>query len=379
MVENFHLRHGWFGAVFVFCGGLVLTNLIHYIVFRLLKREGTGTEGWSASVRRHLARPARLIFLLTCFLLVLPFIPTLSEDLDSLLRRLIVMAIVVGLGWFAIGWVYVAQDMLLRRYDLKAENNIEARRVHTQFLLVRRMVIAFIVIIDIGVLLWTTNSPRIWNYGSGLLASAGLASLLLAAAAKSTVSNFLAGLQIALTGSVKLDDVILIEGEWARVEEINGSFVVMRNWDNRRFIVPLSFFVENTFQNWSRVSTDVINTAFLYVDYSVPVKKLRAEYMRLVQGSAWWDGKLCAMHVTNLTDRTMELRCAMSSRNSAENFELRCMVREEMTAWIQENYPEAFPTTRFRSLMSEASGSKAEVPGEYGGEHGSGAAAIKRN
>jgi small-conductance mechanosensitive channel len=359
MGANSHLQHGWFVAVFVFCGGLVLTNLIHYLVFRIAKRR-SHAQGLRYSMRRHLAKPARLIFLLTCFLLVLPFVPSLSDRLDSFLKQLIVMAIVVGLGWFATGWVYVVQDILLRRYDLKAENNIEARRVHTQFLVVRRIVVAFIVVIDIGVLLWTFNDPRIWNYGSGLLASAGLASLLLAAAAKSTVSNFLAGLQIAITGSVKLDDVIFIQGEWARVEEINASYVVLRNWDLRRFIVPLSFFVENTFQNWTRESAEVINTAFLHVDYSVPVKKLRAEYMRLVQGSAWWDGKQCALQVTNLTERAMELRCVMSSRNSADNFELRCMVREEMTAWIQENYPEAFPMMRFSSLVEKVDKAKDE-------------------
>jgi small-conductance mechanosensitive channel len=359
MAQNFHLRHGWFIAVFVFCGALIFTNLIHYVLFRLLKRDKASQNGWAASLRRHLARPARAIFLLTCLLLMLPFVPNLSDWLDGLLKQLGIMSIVVGLGWFAIGWVYVAQDMLLRRYDLREENNIEARRVHTQFLMIRRVVIALIVIIDIGVLLWTFNDQRIWNYGSGLVASAGVASLLLAAAAKSTVSNFLAGLQIAITGSVKLDDVILIEGEWARVEEINSSYVVMRNWDLRRFIVPLSFFVENTFQNWTRESTEVINTAFLYVDYSVPVKKLRAEYMRLVQSSPLWDGKTCALQVTNLTERTMELRCVMSSRNIADNSELRYLVREEMTAWIQENYPDAFPRMRFDSVKSvEASKSK---------------------
>jgi small-conductance mechanosensitive channel len=358
MVQNFHLRHGWFAAVFVFCGGMVLANLVHYLLFRIVLRKAHG-ERWGASMRRNLSKPARLIFLVTCFLIVLPFVPNLSEWLNDLLQQLMVMVIVVGLGWFAIGWVYVVQDWILKRYDLTAENNAQARRVHTQFMLMRRAVIAFIVIVDFGVLLWTFNDQRIWDYGSGLLASAGLASLVLAAAAKSTVTNFLAGLQIAITGSVKLDDVLFIEGEWARVEEINASYVVMRNWDLRRFIVPLSFFIENTFQNWTRESTEVINTAFLYVDYSVPVKELRTEYMRLVHGSPLWDGKTCMLQVTNLTERTMELRCAMSSRNNVSNFELRCMVREEMTAWLQENYPGAFPMMRFSPVGEKDIGNRA--------------------
>jgi small-conductance mechanosensitive channel len=259
------------------------------------------------------------------------------------------MAMVASLGWFAIGCIYVLQSIMLRRYDLNAENNIQARRVHTQFQLFRRMLITFVVIIDIGAILWTFNDPRIWHYGSGLLASAGIASLVLATAAKSTAANFFAGLQIALTEPLRIDDVVVVQGEWGRVEEINSAYVVIRIWDLRRLVVPLNYFIENSFQNWTRESSDIMGTAFLYVDYSIPVEALRQQLEAIVHPSPLWNKNVCGLQVTNLTDRSMELRCLMSSRNSSENFDLRCLVREKMTEWIQQNYPDAFPTTRFAS------------------------------
>jgi small-conductance mechanosensitive channel len=356
----FHFRHGWFFAVFVFCSVLVIANLVHYVLFRVLRRkESTGHPlGWG--LQQYLGKPARTIFLLTCLLIVLPVVPGLPENIDSLLRQGVVMLMVVALGWFAVGCIYVLQNVMLRRYDLAAENNIQARRVHTQFQLFRRMLITFVVIIDIGALLWTFNDPRIWHYGSGLLASAGIASLILAAAAKSTAANFLAGLQIALTEPIRIDDVVVIQGEWGRVEEINSAYVVVKIWDLRRLVVPLSYFIENSFQNWTRQSSDIMGTAFLYVDYSIPVEELRRQLEAIVHPSPLWNKQVCGLQVTNLTDRSMELRCLMSSRNSSENFDLRCLVREKMTEWIQQNYPNAFPTTRFSSNSELAPGSSED-------------------
>jgi small-conductance mechanosensitive channel len=280
------------------------------------------------------------------------------------------MALVIALGWFAVGCVYVFQSAVLRKYDLSAENNIRARRIHTQFQLFRRIFITFIVIIDIGALLWTFNDPRIWHYGSGLLASAGIASIIVATAAKSTVANLLAGLQIALTEPIRIDDVVVVQGEWGRVEEINSAYVIIRIWDLRRLVVPLSYFIENSVQNWTRQSADILGTAFLYVDYSIPVEDLRQQLNAIVHASPLWDKQVCGLQVTNLTERTMELRCLVSSRNASENFDLRCLVREQMTAWIQQNHPTAFPITR----LSAISGSLSES-----GDHNSRTSEVARS
>jgi small-conductance mechanosensitive channel len=342
-------RHPWFLAIFVFCTIIVLANLVHYILFRILKKKEERETGSGWGIKQYLSHPARAIFLLTCVGIALPLFP-LPANVNDIIRQGLLMAIVACLGWFATGCVYVFQEFTLRRYDLKAENNIRARRVHTQFQLFRRILITFIVIITIGGLLWTFNDPRIWHYGSGLLASAGIASLILATAAKSTASNFLAGLQIAFTEPIRIDDVVVIQGEWGRIEEITSSYVVVRIWDLRRLIVPLTYFIENSFQNWTRESSDILGTSFLYVDYSIPVEELRQELNRVVKSSPLWDGKVCGLQVTNLSERTMELRCLMSSSDSSRNFDLRCIVREQMIAYIREHYPQAFPTTRFAAV-----------------------------
>ena len=363
--DVFHFHHTWFLAIFVFCGVAVAANLLHYVLFRFIRHKEEKRTGTRWSIHHHLSGPSRAIFFLTCLLIVLPLIPDVPQNLYDLLRQAFVMGIVAALGWFAVGWIYVFQSVLLRRYDLSAEDNIQARRVHTQFQLFRRMLITFVVIVDIGALLWAFNDPRIWHYGSGLLASAGVASLILATAAKSILSNFLAGLQIALTAAIRIEDVVVVQGEWGRIEEITSCYVVVRVWDLRRLIVPLSYFIENSFQNWTRASADILGTAFLYVDYSIPVEDLRQQLRRIVESSQLWDRKVCGLQVTNLSERTMELRCLISSRNSSENFDLRCLVREQMTAYIQQEYPDAFPTARFAATSDVPVGVNQPSAAQY--------------
>jgi small-conductance mechanosensitive channel len=355
-IDGSQFNQTWFFAIFLFCGVVVLSNVVHYVVFRLLRRkEKESTDGRWRNIQQYLSHPARAIFFITCLLIVLPAVPRVPAAVETLIRQGLVMALVAALGWFAGGCIYVFQAATLRRYDLGAENNVRARRVHTQFQLFRRMLISFVVIIDIGALLWTFNDPRIWHYGSGLLASAGVASIILATAAKSTVANFLAGLQIAITEPIRIDDVVVVQGEWGRVEEINSAYVVIKVWDLRRLIVPLSYFIENSFQNWTRESADIMGTSFLYVDYSIPVEDLRQQLNTIVHPSHLWDQKVCGLQVTNLTEHSMEIRCLVSSRNASENFDLRCLVREQMTAWIQQHHPAAFPTTRIAAMSGSIS------------------------
>jgi small-conductance mechanosensitive channel len=347
VISTIYMHHRWFFVIFIFCAALFLANALHFILFRLLRRRGP-TElkiGWG--LQKHLGSPARAIFLLTCVLIALPFVPDLPVGIEHKVQHVIFMIVVATLGWFFVGCVYLAQDLLLRKYDVTVADNIRARRVHTQFQLFRRIAIAFVVVLTMGALLWTFDDPRIWHYGSGLLASAGVASLILAAAAKTTASNFLAGLQIALTEPIRIDDVVVVSGEWARVEEITSSYVVLKIWDLRRLIVPLSWFIENPFANWTRQSANILTTSFLYLDYEVPVKELRKQLEVVVRAAPQWDGTVIGLQVTNLTDRSMEIRCLMGSPDSSKAFDLQCLVREEMMDWVREHYPTAFPTARF--------------------------------
>lgn len=342
----FHTRHSWYLAIFLFCCAVAVVNIIHFVVFRLVRRKEAEKKGRSLGVREHLAHPARAIFLLTCVLVALPFVPGIPHPVMHLVRHGVFLVLVAVLGWFAVGCVYIGEALILRKYDLSVADNIRARRVHTQFQVFRRIAIAFVIVITIGALLWTFNDPRLLHYGSGLLASAGLASLLLAAAGKSTASNLLAGLQIALAEPIRVDDVVVVQGEWGRIEEIASTFVVIKIWDLRRLIVPLSWFIENAFANWTRESANILTTSFLYLDYVVPVKELRTQLEKVVKASGMWDGVAVGLQVTNLTEHSMEVRCLMSAVDSGTAFNLQCYVREEMMDWVREHYPTAFPTMR---------------------------------
>ena len=349
-----HLWHGWFLALFLFCAALVFSNGLHWIVFRILRHKQISANprslGWG--LHRHLGRPARSIFIITCVFIVLPLAPDeLKQYLGDPVHQSLAIAMVLSLGWFAVGFVYVIEAALMRRYDLNAEDNRRARQIQTQMMIFRRIVIGFLLILTAGALLWTFHDDRIWKAGTGLLASAGIASLILATAAKSTASNFLAGLQIALTASIKIDDVVVVQGEWGRIEEITSVYVVLKIWDQRRMIIPLSYFIENSFTNWTRESAEILGTAFLYVDYSVPVDALREHLKKVAESSPLWDKRVCGLQVTDLKERTMEIRCLVSSRNSSESFDLRCLVREEMIAFIRDKYPESLP--RFRIEASQ--------------------------
>ena len=211
-MSAFETRHVCFFILFLFCAAIGLANLAHYLVFRFTRLKNVESGGVRIAMRRHLSRPARVISILVCVMIALPFVPMLSQEVRRLTEHAMVLALVASLGWFAAGSVYVFEAIVMRKYDLTA-GDIEARKMHTQFQVVRRLAIAFIAVITIAALLWTFNDPRIWQYGTGLLASAGLASLVLATAAKSTASNVLAGIQIAFTGMIRIDDVVVVQGE----------------------------------------------------------------------------------------------------------------------------------------------------------------------
>jgi len=353
-------RQDWLFGIFLFLAVLVLANGIHYLVFRLVRKkqtEQTAAQRNGLSIYKYLGKPARVVLLTIGLLIVLPLVPQIPAQIRDRAEQLVGVLLVLLMGWLAIGAIYLFQSLMLRKFDTTAADNLQARRVHTQMQFFRRMLIAFVVVLDAGALLWSLHDQSLWKYGTGLLASAGLASLVLAVAAKSTASNLLAGLQIALTEPIRIEDVVVVQGEWGKIQEITSTYVVVRIWDERRLIVPLSFFIEQPFENWTRERGDILGTAFLYVDYSVPVEPLRQELQRVVSESPLWDKRVWGLQVTNLTDRTMELRCLVSSAGSSQNFDLRCLVREKMIEFLRANYPQSLPT--FRIEMRETGSKKA--------------------
>jgi small-conductance mechanosensitive channel len=354
-----HARELFF-SISALCLAVIVGLSLHYAFFQILARirkTGPKQQPRLLAALQRLAHPARLIVILTGIAFVLPWLH-IPPGATEITRNTVAVLWFASLGWLMVAAVYMAEDLLVSRYDITVSDNLRARRIRTQMQLLRRMSIAFLLLIDAGLILSVFRDSSIWHYGAGLLASAGLASLVLATAAKSTAENFLAGLQIALTEPIRLDDVVIVEGEWGKVEEITTTYVVIKIWDLRRLVVPLTYFIEKPFQNWTRQSAELLGTSFLYVDYSVPVEALREEFTRVLEASTQWDRKVNALQVTDLTAQSMEIRCLGSSANAPDLFDLRCIVREKMIAFIKENYPDAFPRTRF----SAVGGSQSSLP-----------------
>lgn len=357
-----HAGHWTVGALLL-AAAVVLSSFARPILQSLITRIPffRGGPEHVFKIVRRLRRPAQALVMITGIGLMLPVIDVLHPYLGPLQKGLAVLWF-VALGWLMIALVYCVEDVLILRYDISIADNLRARRARTQMQLMRRMVIVLLIVVDAGLALSVFRNSQLWHYGAGLLASAGLASLVLATAAKSSASNLLAGLQIALTEPIRLDDVVIVQGEWGRIEEITTTYVVVAIWDQRRLIVPLSWFIENPFQNWTRRTAELLGTSFLYVDYTVPVDPIRQEFTRILEASQEWDKRVNAVQVTNLSEHTMEVRCLMSAQNSGDAFNLRCIVREKMIAFIRENYPEAFPRMRFTATPIKDGGAGEEKP-----------------
>ncbi|TVR85351.1 MAG: mechanosensitive ion channel family protein [Spirochaetaceae bacterium] len=268
----------------------------------------------------------------------------------TVLREGLNVATILAFGWTAIRSTSVLKVVVLQRYRLDVQDNLEARKVHTQMDIIIKILGFLIILIVVSMVLMSFDGFR--RLGTSLLASAGLAGLVLGFAAQRSLGNLLAGIQIALSQPIRIDDVVIVEGEWGRIEEITLTYVVVAIWDKRRMILPISYFIERPFQNWTRNTAEILGTVFLYVDYTVSVDVLRAELHRILKESSYWDGKGWALQVTNATDRALELRALMSAPNSPDAWELRCEVREKLLAFIQHEYPESLPRIRAEAQMS---------------------------
>ncbi len=268
------------------------------------------------------------------------------------LQHAVTVAVYVALTWLAIRAVSGVEQAINLRHPVNVEDNLRARQVQTQAKVLSRSAMFLIGVLGAALILMTF--PKVQAFGASILASAGVAGLVVGLAARPVLGNLLAGLQIALAQPIRLDDVLIIQNEWGRVEEITGTFVVLKIWDERRLVIPLQWFIENPFQNWTRTSSQILGTVFLYVDYGLPVAPLRAELDRLVHGAPEWDKRVVVLQVTDADQRTMQLRILVSSRNSGLNFDLRCRVREGLIDFLQRNYPQHLPRLRVDTAPYDA-------------------------
>ena len=262
----------------------------------------------------------------------------------DLFRRLNSLLLIVAFSMLASRAVSGLGEAIVKKHPYDIADNYRARGILTQTRVLTRTL--SLVIVVIGVSAGLMVFPEVRKIGTALLASAGVLGLAVGLAAKPIVGNLLAGLQIAFTQPIRLDDVVIVEGEWGRIEEITRSYVVIKIWDERRLIVPLQYFIENPFQNWTRGSANILGTVFLWVDYRMPVDPMREELGKLCEMDPDWDHRVAIIQVTEATEKGMQLRVLMSSRDAARNFDLRCRVREGLIEFIQAHYPQCFPVTR---------------------------------
>lgn len=251
---------------------------------------------------------------------------------------------IMVMAWLAVRCVAIGRELVVNSFDVTAADNLRARKVHTQIRVVEKILEALIVFLAIAAVLMTFDKVR--QLGMSLLASAGVVGIILGFAAQKSIATLFAGIQIALTQPIRVDDVVIVEGEWGWIEEITLTYVVVKIWDLRRLVVPITFFLDKPFQNWTRVSADILGTVFIYADYTVPVDAVRAELNRICKASALWDGKVCGLQVTNTTATTVEMRALVSTRDSSIGWDLRCLVREGLIDFLQKNHSSSLPRTR---------------------------------
>lgn len=275
---------------------------------------------------------------------------TLPPAVGDPFLRIANLLIIAGVAWFAIRTVKATEDLVQLKFDIAAQDNLEARKVHTQMRVLEKLLIVMIIIIAGALMLMTFE--RIRHLGVSIFASAGIAGIVLGFAAQRTLGNFIAGLQIAITQPIRIDDVVIVEGEWGVIEEITLTYVVVRIWDLRRLVLPINYFIEKPFQNWTRVSANILGTVFLHVDYRIPVEAIRRELQQICEKSPLWDGKACGLIVFDALSTTLQLRALVSARNAGQVWELRCLVREKLIEFIRDNYPDYLP--RFRAELGPA-------------------------
>jgi small-conductance mechanosensitive channel len=334
----------WIWPVCVLAIAIFIALVVHTVLFLILKRLARRKgDIFVSSLVRHGNAPALFILPLGAILFVLPD-SHLSDIVLIPLQRAAGLALIAAIAWLIILSVLVVSDLISARYRIDVADNLVARGIQTQIVVLHRIVIVMVIVTTVSVMLMTF--PDIKHIGMSLLASAGLAGLVVGLAMKSTLSNLIAGMQVAFTQPIRLDDAVVVEGQWGWIEEIGATYVVVRIWDLRRLVLPLTYFIENPFENWTRRSADLLGSVMLYVDYSTPVEEVRQELDRIVKSTKLWKGTVCTLQVSDATEHTMQLRALVDARDSGTAWDLRCYVREKLIQFLQEKYPTALPKTR---------------------------------
>lgn len=344
-------------------GAVVVALLVAALATAVGRRAGRRWPGWNDLTRRCAAALRAVLVLVAGWVALLA--STRQAGWRSTVSHVLVIALIAAVAWLLAGLAHVLEDGALRRYATASADDRQARRVRTQAQMLRRIAVAVIVVWAVGAALLTFPEVRV--VGASVFASAGLLSIVAGLAAQSTLGNVFAGMQLAFTDAIRIDDRVVVTGEAGRVEEITLTYVVVRLWDDRRVILPSTYFTTTPYENWTHRATDLLGTVELDVDWSVPVDEMRAELDRLLAADELWDRRAGKLEVTGATGGPLRVRALVSARDSGSLWDLRCRVREGLAAWVVREQPASLPRMRTQPLAESAgAGSSPPLPDEAG-------------
>lgn len=330
----------WAFGVMMIAAALAITLVFHELLVRTL-RKGLARRGdFARSLVVRTRAPSRFALLVAALSWSLKVAPV-SPGLERTLQHVLAIAIIVLTGWAVLTAVDIGTALYMRRFRLDETNNLHARKLITQTRLLRRALNAVVVLVTLALALMTI--PGVKQIGVSLLAAGGAAGIIVGLALQPVLSNIMAGIQIAFTQPIRIDDAVVVQNEFGHVEEISSTYVVIRLPDQRRMIVPLKFFLDQPFQNWTRESSDLIGDFNMLVDQRVPIDRLRAHIEGVVKATPLWDGRVIKVMVNDIKERSLEVRCRASAANSTDAAELRSLIREKTLAWLQAEFPASLP------------------------------------
>lgn len=333
----------WADTIVVLLIAVAFAALI-VIIVRFVAGRARGRSAWIAELERRIRTPGMALLLVIAVWIAAAV--TISATLPwwPVLERVLHIATVLAGAWMLSVLVTFGMERLMQYDSRRGSPSPEARRRKTQLTVLNRLAVVLIAIIAVGIVLF--SFPEVRAVGTSILASAGVLSVVAGFAAQSTLGNLVAGLQIAFTDAIRVGDVVVIEGEWGHVGEINLSYVVVYIWDERRLILPCTYFTSNPVESWTRRSDKIIGTVYMDLDWRVPVDAVREKFLEIIEGSAAWDKRSANVLVTGSEGGHVTLRFKISAANSDDQWELRCLVREQIMTWLQQEHPEALPLTR---------------------------------
>jgi small-conductance mechanosensitive channel len=323
---------------------------LHALVYRTATRLTANRDLFWRSLVARTQQPTLLAFLIIALSLTASLAPLTDREI-AILRRALLIAFVVCAAWLARTALHIWVTLHLRRFELDTEDNLLARKHITQSRMLQRIADTLIIVLGIAAVLMTF--PGVRQYGVSLLAAGGAAGIVVGLALQPLLKNLIAGFQLAITQPIRIDDAVIVEGEWGNVEEITSTYVVIRIWDRRRLVVPLNYFMEKPFQNWTRQEAALIGAVFIYLDYSVPIDAIRTKLDEILRQSKHWNGDVGVVQVTDFRETVMEVRILASASNAGRAFDLRCEIREKLAKFLQENYPQSLPRMRGEVAMSD--------------------------